>query len=365
MSRKFTRTNQEVKYYDNGSIKSIGQYTVDGTPHGLFKYYIEVDLSSNNYEKAMVSKFGFVQEPGSIFYTKEKKKKFFDIFSKKTTTYVPIGMLEQTENYDASGITQMKIFHPNGNLKMLMDYENGKKVKGVIYYENGNLLNECSYLNDKRHGLTTFYDENGKKSLLNFNEGELIESEANSQNDTTKETSKKDSNSSNILTIVIWDKRFKIAKDDFFNLIEHYDEDEAEEDAWDFEACGGTFGVSVDNNEYYLSSSFVYPTVDFLHLLNPEGKYVVLVEWIISNNIAFEVQFSNCECTESLNEYYGEIEYFGGYLVKDKNNKLIKANSDYFQNIMKDIDERNIDSDVQVYTLSEWAKSFKNILHIV
>ena len=363
MSRKFTRTNQEVKYYDNGSIKSIGQYTVDGTPHGLFKYYIEVDLSSNNYEKAMVSKFGFVQEPGSIFYTKEKKKKFFDIFSKKTTTYVPIGMLEQTENYDASGITQMKIFHPNGNLKMLMDYENGKKVKGVIYYENGNLLNECSYLNDKRHGLTTFYDENGKKSLLNFNEGELIESEANSQNDTTKETSKKDSNSPNILTIVIWDKRFKIAKDDFFNLLEYFDEDEIQEDYWTFSTAAGDFNVNVtDTNTYEITPSGVIATGELLYDLNKEEKYVVLANWTIANNLVIEVDFVNCECPSNLKEYYKITEYDGGFFIKENFQNLLKVDSQNFKNIIKEIESREIDGDVEVYNLSEWEDEIKSNL---
>mgnify|MGYP001207027168 CR=1 FL=1 len=167
-----------------------------------------------------------------------------------------------------------------------------------------------------------------------------------------------------IIKIKIWGEEFSLTKEKFFGLIEHYDEDEAEEDDWDFEACDGTFDVSVENNEYSLSSSFVDPTVDFLYLLNPKGKYVVLVEWSISNNTAFEVQFSNCECTESLNEYYGEIEYLGGCLVADKNHKLIKANSDYFQDIEEDIDDRYVDGDVQVYTLSKWTKSFKKILHI-
>ena len=169
--------------------------------------------------------------------------------------------------------------------------------------------------------------------------------------------------SSEIIKIRIWNEEFLMTKEKFFDLIEHYNEEEVEEDVWDFEACDGTFSVSVDDNEYHISSSFVDPTLEFLYLLNPKGKYVVLVQWFISNHIAFEVEFSNCQCTESLNEYYGEIEYGGKYLIKDDNNKLIKENSDYFQNIMKEFEDRNIDSDAQVFTISEWEKSFKEIFN--
>ena len=169
--------------------------------------------------------------------------------------------------------------------------------------------------------------------------------------------------SQEILKIRIEGEEFKMTKEKFFGLINPTVEEEIDEDIWDFEACDGTFSVSVVDNEYYICSSFVDPTVEFLYLLNPKGKYVVLVHWFISNNEAFEVQFSNCQCTESLKEYYGEIEYGGKYFIKDVNNKLIKSNSDYFQNIMKDFEDRNIDSDAQVYTISEWEKSFKKILN--
>ena len=169
--------------------------------------------------------------------------------------------------------------------------------------------------------------------------------------------------SSEIIKIKIFNEEFKMTKEKFFGLINLTVEEEIDEGVWDFEACDGTFSVTVDDNEYHIFSSFVDPTVEFLYLLNPKGKYVVLVKWFISNHVVFEVQFSNCQCTESLNEYYGEIEYGGKYLIKDDNNKLIKENSDYFQNIMKEFEDRNIDSDAQVYTISEWEKSFKEILN--
>ncbi|MDB2321642.1 hypothetical protein N9V34_01850 [Flavobacteriaceae bacterium] len=181
MSRK--RTRQHVEYYENGSIKSIGSHTYQGIPQGLFEFFNEVDLLSNDYEKAMVSEDGYVTQPNQDRY-KNEKKGLFGVFSKKKETYVPIGSLYQSEYY-YGGLENLKTFYSNGNLKMLIKYKDGKKEKGTMYYENGDIQNECFYLNDKRHGVATFYDENGNMSELNFDQGELINDDDNINNNSS------------------------------------------------------------------------------------------------------------------------------------------------------------------------------------
>ena len=50
-----------------------------------------------------------------------------------------------------------------------------KFVKIKEYYENGNPKSVYKLLDDERHGLAIFYDENGNKSEVKYDEDEVRE----------------------------------------------------------------------------------------------------------------------------------------------------------------------------------------------
>lgn len=183
INKRFVPRQQYVEYYENGSLKSIGNYTKsDCKPIGLISFFHEADLSigADYYDLAMVIiSDGYVTLPGGFGYRKKQKKKGFEIFKKSTVRYVSIGNLQQTEDYhDHVGdfaLKNMKKYFPNGNIAIDVKYNNGVAVKAKEYYENCNIKGEYGFINNKKHGLVIHYDEDGNKSEVEFNEGKLID----------------------------------------------------------------------------------------------------------------------------------------------------------------------------------------------
>ena len=87
INKRFVPRQQYVEYYENGSLKSIGNYTKsDCKPIGLISFFHEADLSigADYYDLAMVIiSDGYVTLPGGFGYRKKQKKKGFEIFKFK------------------------------------------------------------------------------------------------------------------------------------------------------------------------------------------------------------------------------------------------------------------------------------------
>lgn len=201
INKRHAPRQQKIEYYNNGSLKSVGDYTKrNGYPIGLISFFYEADLSKgvDNFEHAMVRlSDNYLTLPNQRGYEK-KKKKWYELFSKPTKRYVPVGRLHKTELYDRwSGINleNKKQYYQNGNLETEMEYSSSggglsdapfkRIVKIKEYYENGNLRSVYELLNDKRHGISVFYDENGNKSEIKYDEDEVKRENIDFDNDSS------------------------------------------------------------------------------------------------------------------------------------------------------------------------------------
>ena len=191
MSKRLAPSQQKIEYYNNGSLETVGDYTKrDGNPIGLISFFYEADLSKgvDNFESAMVTiSDNYMTLPNDLFYKKEKKK-WYGLFTKPAERYVPIGRLHKTESYNnwsGGKLENKKQYYQNGNLETEMEYSSSggglsddpfkKFVKIKEYYENGNPKSVYKLLDDERHGLAIFYDENGNKSEVKYDEDEVRE----------------------------------------------------------------------------------------------------------------------------------------------------------------------------------------------
>lgn len=73
-------------------------------------------------------------------------------------------------------LVKEEVYFPNGKPQWIGNYKkNIENGNWMFYYENGNLKTSENYLNGKEHGVTTQYNEAGKKIKEEFwKHGKLI-----------------------------------------------------------------------------------------------------------------------------------------------------------------------------------------------
>jgi antitoxin component YwqK of YwqJK toxin-antitoxin module len=191
-------------YYENGNIKSTGQFNMNGGKEGKWTYY---------YENGSVSSYdnwkNGLQEGEDLVYNRKgvltsranysmgklngEKTEFFalgHVFS--ITTYKEGKESGKYSQYYSSGRKKIeameaedelsgpyKSYHENGKAEIIATYANGK-VDGMYksYYDNGQLEYEAIYKNGNIEGPVKIYHRNGKvKRTSNYIKG-LLEGES-------------------------------------------------------------------------------------------------------------------------------------------------------------------------------------------
>ena len=180
---------------------------------------------------------------------------------------------------------------------------------------------------------------------------------------------------------------FKLSKDRFFGLLDHYDWEydkvEAEEESWYFSTHLGDFNVDVDFNEncYFITGNSVESIADLVSSieyraeiftydsttkqyskLEPKGEFVVQQRFSLYDEEtdekfdAYRVEFVDCECPNELQDYYCDISQF---FIEGRDSKLAKKTTEYYEKILEDYEGDYSDEayvyEVSMSLLSKWT----------
>lgn len=213
-------------YFDNGKLKSVGEY-VNGEKNGTWKVYYESGQlrSIMNFEngerngefksyhengelsiiglqeKGMnIGKWKYYDEDGDIQVIQEDIKNTDSLLSKTYHKNGQLYSIEYSVNFKLSGeskyyfdngtlfksgnykkgkeIGEWKYYYQNGKLRLIGKYDQGKPIgTWKTYHENGTLASTGEYEGGKRTGIWKNYHENQQLAM----EGVYIENNANGE----------------------------------------------------------------------------------------------------------------------------------------------------------------------------------------
>ncbi len=159
------KTNGEWKFYhENGQLKQIANY-IDGKGNGEWKNYQEngqLSQIGNYIDNISTGEWKFYNENGELI-----GKKLYDVNGKEIAQerkeYYNNGQLKSVGNYtDGKGSGELKFYHENGQLKSVGNFTNGKgSGEWKFYRENGKLESNRNYIDGKLNGEEKMYSENG------------------------------------------------------------------------------------------------------------------------------------------------------------------------------------------------------------
>lgn len=155
----------KTTYYDNGKLKSSGQYnSKTNEKDGLWEFYndkgqlkMEGQLKNGQYD----GEWKTYNDKGQLFTvgTFENGKE-----SGTWKTYYDNGKLKKIANFsDGKREGKFKLYHDNGKLKLIGMFENRKQIgEWKNYHENGQLKEFGEFADGKQTGEWKIYDKTGK-----------------------------------------------------------------------------------------------------------------------------------------------------------------------------------------------------------
>lgn len=192
------RTGFWVEYYDNGNIRSKGEYK-NGMKTGKWEYFYyngqleQTGSYINDVPHGLWTTFcdnGNIIKKGSYLNGREDgefveytcmgellKKISFDEGLKSGDYELHINnFIEKGQYIDDLKVGKWQTFYNDDKIREVLyfenDLENGKFTK---YYFNGNVMIQGQFVNGKREGLWNFFDQNGIKYLtIEYKNGEEI-----------------------------------------------------------------------------------------------------------------------------------------------------------------------------------------------
>lgn len=142
-------------YYDNGKLFAEGNFDVNSTWGGEWKFVKSdgEDYFGSAYDSVGVVEFGEIGNPSTVVYYNGNTHNIFQFYSNCATRSIG------TTNGDIR-VGKWTFFHPNGQIQTEATFVNGKE-DGVycVYRENGIPYYRGSYKEGKRIGIWEFYDE--------------------------------------------------------------------------------------------------------------------------------------------------------------------------------------------------------------
>ncbi len=185
---------QIKKYYNNGSLKVIGQNNQEGEEMGIWKYY---------YKNGQLGEIGEYKNGIEIGIWK---------------SYYENGQLEEIGKYENGEQTGVwKSYYKNGNLKKSQEYKNGDMTgEFKLYFENGQLKIAGSYSaeSELKAGEWKYYYENGQLKEVGNYTGDITSYDVD--NNKTGEWKSYYENG-NLREITLYDEGHKIGETKKFN----------------------------------------------------------------------------------------------------------------------------------------------------
>ena len=155
-------TYSETKefFYENGEVKSRGNFNIQGQPEGKWTYF----RKNGKVWQELVYKDG--EQHGEQKHWNQDGKK------------------ASVDNYkDGKKNGRQLSWYENGQVRFLSEYQNGKLIRDESWYDNGQKETEKNWVDENVCGVVTWWYRNGQKEEeKHYQDGKLLTAERWSRN---------------------------------------------------------------------------------------------------------------------------------------------------------------------------------------